>query len=159
MFRRNYREAYERMRNIPHFNQNTYNASTTEPWWPDSTAPVPPQYLSNLPWHRRALYSIGRFCAALIRKLNQLLGFLLWILTLLLAARFLFTLFGLTHSLFSQWIFAASAPFMFPFERFMPISHYGGYAIDGSILVAIFIYWLGVFLVRRFLKLLVTRPA
>lgn len=48
---------------------------------------------------------------------------------------------------------------MFPFERFMPISHYSGYAIDGSILVAIFIYWLGVFLVRRFLKLLVTRPA
>lgn len=149
------------MRNTSRLNQITFHNdhnATTENWWPEATVPMSAQYMPRQPWHQRALHATGRVCATIVRKVNQVLGFLLGLLTLLLIARFILTFFGLSQSLFSRWIFAASDPFMFPFANFLPITHYINYNIDGSILVAILIYWLGVFLVRRFLRLLVTHP-
>ncbi|GHO43909.1 YggT family protein [Ktedonospora formicarum] len=161
MFLRNQNQGTNdgRLRDALHSNQITFhNNATTDNWWPDSTAPLPVNYQQQ-PWHRRALWVMGNICAAIVRKINQVLGFLLWILTLLLIVRFLLTFFSLSRSLFSQWIFIASTPFMLPFTSFLPITRFNAYSIDGSVLVAIGVYWLGVFLVRRFLRLLVTRPS
>jgi uncharacterized protein YggT (Ycf19 family) len=129
------------------------------PAMPRITAQLPVAALPRESWFVRMLRGIGRFIAALIKKINQLLALGLTVLLLLLFTRFALYCFGLKSSLFSEWVFQISAPLVLPFNNLLPALPFNGYTIDVSTLIAIIVYALAVTIVRQFLKLLVTRPS
>ena len=133
--------------------------ATTDPALIAVTTPLPRTYPTPtrpLPqWQQYNGQRVKRtFMQALIDKINKLLGFTLILVFLLLLARFLFTLFSLTTSLFSQWVFVASQPLITPFEGLLPTVPYQGYPIAWSVLCAFVVYTIAIFLVSRFLKLM-----
>ena len=133
----------------------------TEPLLPgrhQGTAPIPVIALPRESWVMRMLRAIGRFVAAIIKKINQLLALGLAVLLLLLFTRFALYLFGLKSSLFSTWVFQISAPLVMPFTNLIPPLPFYGYTIDVSTLIAIIVYALTVTIVRQFLKVLIARP-
>ena len=134
-----------------------YN-DNTEPILPTATAPLPANYFYlRESWFKRFLRGVGMFIAAVIRKINQLLGLALAVVFVLLATRFLLTLFALKSSLFAQWMYWLSAPLSLPFNHFLPTMTYNGYFIDLSTVAAIVAYMIAVTLLRRFLKLFLPR--
>jgi hypothetical protein len=138
-------------------NYITYDDDHTDPALRGVTAPIPGTLVLREPWMRRSLRAIGHFFAAIIRKINQILGLALTVLELLLIARFLLIFFDLTASLFAHWIFMISAPLILPFNDLSPILPYQGFNVDVSTLVAMVVYAIAVIIVRRFLGLL-ARP-
>jgi uncharacterized protein YggT (Ycf19 family) len=135
-----------------------YNENT-EPALVSITQPIPlsAYQLQRPSWFLRAIYAIGNFFAAIIRKINQLLAFALAVLLLLLFTRFLLLFFSLSLSDFAHWIFWLSTPLVAPFEHLVPALPYHGYIIDISTLISIVAYAMAVTIVRQFLKLLITR--
>lgn len=136
-------------------NNITLHTANTDPFLPRMTQPIPLSQLPRASWGRRFLWGLGNFFAAVVRKINQLIGFALAVLLLLLFTRFLLTFFELNTSLFAHWIFLLSAPLVFPFDGLVASFPYNGYIIDGTILIAIVVYALVVTLIRQFLKVLV----
>ncbi|HLI88511.1 MAG TPA: hypothetical protein VKV37_07460 [Ktedonobacteraceae bacterium] len=134
-----------------------YDDDRTDPALRGVTAPIAGTLVLREPWMRRGLRAIGRFFAAIIRKINQILGLALTVLELLFIARFLLIFFDLTASLFAHWIFTISAPLILPFNDLSPILPYQGFNVDVSTLVAMVVYAIAVIIVRRFLGLL-ARP-
>ena len=134
-----------------------YDDDRTDPAIRGVTAPIAGTLVLREPWMRRGLRAIGRFFAAIIRKINQILGLALTVLELLFIARFLLIFFDLTASLFAHWIFTISAPLILPFNDLSPILPYQGFNVDVSTLVAMVVYAIAVIIVRRFLGLL-ARP-
>lgn len=133
-------------------------SENTEPVFPTVTAPLPAnQLLLREPWWKRCLRGVGLFVAAVIHKINQLLALALLVALVLLATRFLLTLFAIKTSLFTQWMYWLSEPLILPFNNFLPTLSYDGYYIDGSTLVAIVAYTVVVLLVRQFFKLFLPR--
>jgi uncharacterized protein YggT (Ycf19 family) len=133
--------------------------NATEPVPPDTTVTIPSYDLTPHETRReRVMRVAGNILAMIIRKVNQLLSFALGLLSLFLFIRFLLVFFGLTSSLFVHWIFALCAPFLVPFNNFIPALHYSGHRIDLSTLAAIVAYALAVTIVRRFFRVLVARP-
>ena len=124
----------------------------------NGTAPLPAIALPRESWFARTMRGIGRFLAAVIKKINQLLVLGLVVLLLLLFTRFALDFFDLKLSIFAQWVFQLTSPLVLPFNNFLPAIPYQGYTIDVSTLVAIIVYTLAVIIVRQFLKVLVTRP-
>lgn len=137
-----------------------YNA-TTDPILTAVTAPLPRLYptrplTSQQQWQQRGKLRPKRtFIQALVDKFNKLLGFALILLFLLLAARFALTLFDLTTSLFSQWVFLLSKPLVTPFSGLLPTVVYQGYPVEWPIICAFIVYSIAALLVSRFLKVLV----
>ena len=119
-------------------------------------------YLTDppLPFWQRFLYGCGRFCRAVVRKINQLLTFALLVLLLLLLARFLLHFFDVYASvnLFSQRIFFLSDPLIAPFDHLFAPLPYQGYSIDITTSISMVVYTVSVIIARQFLKLLVSRP-
>ena len=142
--------------------KNTYvsHDQATEPGFNPNTAPLPINYLPKPSWGQRFFYGLGRFCVALVRKINQLLGFALLMLILILLTRFLLHLFNVTTNvnLFAQGAFLISDPLIAPFDHLFPLVPYQGYSIDVTTLVSMGIYIISTILLRSFLKLLVTKP-
>ena len=122
------------------------------------TAPLPISALPRESWFTRAMRGIGKFFAAIVKKINQLLALGLAVLLLLLFTRFVLDFFNLKLSLFAQWVFQLTSSLVLPFNNLLPALPYQGYTIDVSTLIAIIVYILAVTIVRQFLKLLVTRP-
>jgi len=123
---------------------------------PSATGPLPPfTALPQQTWGERTTHWLGRLLTSIINKIRQLLALALLVVWLLLAGRFLFTFFALTHSLFSQWVFYAASPLMLPFNNLIPAFPYRGYTIDISALVAMAVYMAAALIVRRFLRILV----
>lgn len=120
--------------------------------------PFGPTYLPNETRGQRFMRGVGNFFAAVVRKLDQLLGFALGLLILLLSIHFLLVLFQLSNSLFSQWVSVLSTPLLMPFEHFLPMFHYQSFVIDASTLAAVVAYILLVALIRWFLRVLFSRP-
>jgi uncharacterized protein YggT (Ycf19 family) len=144
-----------RQRNSDDF--TLYNENT-EPMLPTATAPLPSNhFFLRESWLKRFLRAVGNFIAAVIRKINQLLALALAGTILLLTGRFLLTFFALKTSLFAQWIYWLSEPFILPFNHFLPTQSYDGYFIDASTLVAIIAYTIVIVLIRQFLKLFIPR--
>jgi uncharacterized protein YggT (Ycf19 family) len=132
---------------------------------PTQSYPVAQQYTASIPsyqpsrtWWQRFVMSLEHFFAAALRKLDQLLRFAEWMLLLLLTIQFLLVFFNLSSSIFSQWVSYLSTPLLYPFTRFLPAYSFQGYKIDGSTLAAIVAYIILAELVRRFLKVLFSRP-
>jgi hypothetical protein len=140
-------------------NNSTSYDQATEPGFDPITTPMPIYFPQPSRW-QRFLHASGHFCVVLVRKINQLLGFALLILILLLLTRFLLHLFNITTkiNMFTQGVFLISDPLIAPFNHLFPFVPYQGYSIDVTTLVSIGIYIVGTVLVRRFLKLLVTKP-
>jgi uncharacterized protein YggT (Ycf19 family) len=148
-------KEHSRQRKVDDF--TLYN-DNTEPILPTATAPLPANYLYlRESWFKRFLRGVGMFIAAVIRKINQLLALALAVAFVLLATRFLLTLFALKTSLFAQWMYWLSAPLTLPFNHFLPNLPYNGYSIDLSTLAAIVAYIVVVTLLRQFLKLFLPR--
>lgn len=144
----------------PKYHYSPYD-DVTEPHPIDgrnATAPLPAIALPRESWFARAMRGIGRFLAAIIKKINQILALGLTVLLLLLLARFALVFFGLKLSLFARWVLQLTAPLVLPFNNFLPAIPYQGYSIDVSTLIAIIVYTLAVMIVRQFLKVLVARP-
>ncbi|HEY5005195.1 MAG TPA: hypothetical protein VII61_18680 [Ktedonobacteraceae bacterium] len=141
-------------------NQYASHDQATEPGFNPITAPLPINYLSKPSWGQRFLHGLGHFCVVLIRKINQLLGFALLMLILILLTRFLLHLFNVTMNvnLFTQGVALISDPLVAPFDHLFPLVPYQGYSIDVTTLVSMGIYVISTILLRSFLKLLVTKP-
>jgi hypothetical protein len=139
-------------------NSTSYNQAT-EPGFNPITAPIPIYFPQPSRW-QRFLHASGHFCVVLVRKINQLLGFALLILILILLTRFLLHFSNITTNvnLFTQGVFLVSDPLIAPFDHLFLSVSYQGYSIDVTTLVSMGIYSIGTILVRRFLKLLVTTP-
>ena len=117
-----------RKNNDPYY---LYNQNT-EPALVSITQPIPlSAYQPQRPsWFTRAIYAIGNFFAAIIRKINQMLALALAVLLLLLFIRFLLLFFSLSLSDFAHWVFLLSTPLVAPFEHLVPALPYDGYIID-----------------------------
>ncbi len=89
----------------------------TDPMLASVTAPIPLSALPRESWMRRLVRGIGNFFAAIIKKINQLLGLALAVVLLLLFTRFILLFFGLTLSEFVYWVFFVTAPLVAPFEH------------------------------------------
>ncbi len=141
--------------------RNHYAAhdQATEPGFNPITAPLPINYFRPS-WGQRLLHGLGHFCIVLVRKINQMLGFALLLLILILLTRFLLHLFTVATdvNLFTQGIALISDPLIAPFDHLFPVVSYQGYSIDITTLVSMGIYVISIILLRSFLKLLVTRP-
>ena len=140
-------------------NSTSYDQATEAGFNP-TTIPIPFSYFPQPSRWQRFLRGFERFCIVLVRKVNQLLGFVLLLLILLLLTRFLLHLFNITTNvnLFTQGVFWMSNPLIAPFDHLFPSVPYRGHSIDMTTLVSMGIYILATILVRKFLKLLVTKP-
>ncbi|MBO0781429.1 MAG: YggT family protein [Ktedonobacteraceae bacterium] len=136
---------------------SAFYSEETEPALGRITAPLPTYLLPYDPWWRRLLWAVGRFCEAIVRKVNQLLGLALAVLLLLLFTRVVLTFFSLNNSLFVHWVYLLSDPLILPFTNLLPMLPFDGYRLDVSTLIAIVIYALVVAIVRQFIKVLVAR--
>ncbi len=147
------------MKSRPHNigNNDTLHNQTTDPQLRSVTAPIPAIYLPRESRSQRFWHGVGRFFAALVRKINQLLGFALVVLLLLLFARFILNFFGVTTSLFANWVFLITGPIVYPFNNLVPALPYNGYSIDVTTLIAIALWAITVMIVRQFLRVLVGR--
>jgi hypothetical protein len=126
----------------------------TEPLPYDSTAPLMLSY--HEPWTQRLADGWKLFWRAVIRKINQLLNLLLVTLILLLAARFVLVLFGITTSMFTQWVYELSGPLVLPFDNIVPTILYSGYHIEVSTLIAVMIYCIIRLILSGFLRILIS---
>lgn len=138
----------------------TAHDQVTEAGVNQMTFPIPVNYFPQQSRWQRFLQGTRLFCVALVRKINQLLGFALLILILILLTRFLLHLFNITTNvnLFTQATFMITDPLIAPFDHLFAPVLYQGYTIDVTTLLSMGIYVVGTFLLRRFFKLLVTRP-
>jgi uncharacterized protein YggT (Ycf19 family) len=132
----------------------TFYGETTDPMLRGFTAPIGQSPLPRESSKRRLGRAIGAFFSYIIKKIRQLLALALAIVLLLLFARFLLHLFGLTHSQFAQWVLLLSAPLAAPFDNLLPKLPFDGYSIDISTLVAIVVFTVVVVFVNLFLKML-----
>src|SRR5204862_3162891 len=77
----------------------------TEPTLNTVVPTLPTNYYLREARLQRPLHGLSKVLAAIVRKINQLLGFAFILLLLLLLTRFLLILFGLTSSLIVRWIY------------------------------------------------------
>lgn len=146
----------------PFYNNTASYSDITEPLvaqaLPSATGPLPPYTaLPRQTWAERSTRWLGRLFTSVINKIRALLALALLVVWLLLASRFLLTMFAITHSLFAQWVFYAASPLMYPFNNLIPPFLYNSYLIDISTLVAMAVYMAAALIMRRFLRILVTR--
>ena len=136
----------------------TLYSGNTDPFLTQATAPIPASHLPRETWLTRFWRGVVNVIVAIIRKINQLLAITLTAVLLLLLMRATLTFFSLTTSLFSHWVYIASAPLIFPFNNMLPVVPYGEFRIESSTLVAMAVYLVAGIILRRFLRLLITRP-
>ncbi|QBD79953.1 hypothetical protein EPA93_29810 [Ktedonosporobacter rubrisoli] len=135
------------------------DASTEPGISPRFTTPMAATYRPQDAWFERSLHGLGRAVDLTIRKIGQILGFVLGLLILSLIIRFILIFFGLTSSLFSQWIFTFTGYLMIPFDNIHAPIHYSGYLIDLSTVIAIIAYGVAILIICRFLQMLISRPS
>jgi len=101
---------------------------------------------------RTVRYAIG--------KLNDFLQWFLVVMEVTLIIRFFFLLIGAQQSnLFAGFLYALTDVILFPFQGIVnPLRIREGQAFDWSTLIAMLIYWLIFWAVRRFLSILISTP-
>lgn len=144
-------------------NNFAYHDDDTDPFMtsvlPSATGPLP-AFSVVLPQKTRAerfTHRLGQALIWTVNKINRLLALALTVVLLLLVGRFLLIFFALTHSVFSHWMFLITSPLMYPFANLAPTLTVNGYIVDISTLVGMAVYIAAVLIVRKFLRILVTR--
>lgn len=101
---------------------------------------------------RTVRYAIG--------KLNDFLQWFMAVLEVTLAIRFLLRLIGADPiNLFAGFLYALTDIILFPFNRIVPSpSFHTNQAFEWSTLIAMAIYWLIFWAIRRFLHILISGP-
>lgn len=138
-------------------NNNTIHNQTTDPLLASVTKPIPAIHLMPESRSHHFWRGVGQFFATIVRKINQLLGFALAILLLLLFTRFILHFFEINTSLFANWVYLITSPLVYPFDNLAPALPYNGYSIDITTLIAIIVWTIAVIIVRQFLRVLVGR--
>jgi uncharacterized protein YggT (Ycf19 family) len=96
-----------------------------------------------------------------VGKLNEFLQWFIAVLEVTLLIRFCLKLIGAAPSnLFAGFIYALTEIILFPFAGIVPSSTVSGQrqAFEWQVLIAIIIYWLLFWAIRRFLRILVSNP-
>lgn len=86
--------------------------------------------------------------------LKRFLYFLLWVIELLLLAEFFIQLAGFNpEAPFTRFMKAMAAPFIWPFQNIYPPIAHGWAVIDWSILIAMVVYQLALYVLISLLEL------
>ena len=133
-----------------------YNQAT-DPLMRGGTVPTPAPYILKETRGQRIQRNVKSFFAAIVRKLNQLIGLGLVVLLLLLFTRFLLDFFEITTSVFTSWISTLTAPIVYPFVGLVPAIPYKGFSIDVTTLVAIVVWTIAVLILRQFFRVLTSK--
>lgn len=135
-----------------------YNQAT-DPLMRSGTVPMAAAtpYILKETRGQRIQRHVKNFFAAIVRKINQLIGLGLVVLLLLLFTRFLLNFFEITTSVFTSWIFTLTAPIVYPFTGLVPAIPYNGFSIDVTTLVAIVVWTIAVLIVRQFIRVLTSK--
>lgn len=92
-----------------------------------------------------------------IGKLNEFLQWFIAVLEVMLLVRFCLKLIGaVPANLFAGFVYALTDIILFPFVGIVPSSTAG--RLEWQVLIAIIIYWLLFWAIRRFLRILVSNP-
>ena len=106
---------------------------------------------------QRIQRNVKNFFAAIVRKINQLIGLGLVVLLLLLCTRFLLNFFEITTSVFTGWISTLTAPLVYPFVGLVPATPYNGFSIDVTTLIAMIVWTIAVLIVHRLIHVLTSK--
>jgi uncharacterized protein YggT (Ycf19 family) len=88
------------------------------------------------------------------RALKRLLYFMLWIVELFLLGQFLIGLAGFGESApFTMFMSNLTAPFLWPFQGIYPSTIHGSTVIDWSVLIAMVVYQLALYILVSMLEL------
>jgi hypothetical protein len=95
-----------------------------------------------------------------IGKLNDFLQWFAVVLEITLLIRFFLKLIGADpHNLFAGFIYALTDILLFPFDNIVHSPPLRGYqALEWSTLIAMIVYWLIFWAIRRFLLILISSP-
>ncbi len=127
----------------------------TDPHMRSVTTPLSTPFVLKETRGQRIQRTTKSVFAAIVRKINQLIGLGLAVLLLLLFTRFLLNFFEITTSVFTGWIHVLTDPLVYPFENLVPSLPFNGFSIDVTTLVAIVVWTIAVMLVRQFIRILV----
>ncbi len=145
---------YQEYRNDDNTMHSMHNQAT-DPLMRSVTTPFSAPYILKETRSQRFQRTMKSVFAAIVRKINQLIGLALVVLLLLLFTRFILNFFEITTSVFTAWIHLLTAPLVYPFENLVPALPFNGFSIDVTTLVAIVIWTIAVLLVRQFIRILV----
>src|SRR5579875_2441111 len=126
--------------------------------------PVPPQtppVVESVPESSEELrQEEARTFRYAIGKLNEFLQWFVTVLEVTLAVRFVLKLIGADPlNLFAGFLYALTAIILFPFNSIVRTpSIHANQAFEWSTLIAMVIYWLVFWAIRRFLFILITGP-
>jgi hypothetical protein len=95
-----------------------------------------------------------------IGKLNDFLGWFIVVLEITLLIRFLFKLIGANPAnVFAAFLYALTDIVLYPFSNLVGApSLHQNQSFEWSTLIAMLIYWLVFFAIRRFLAILISEP-
>ena len=95
-----------------------------------------------------------------IGKLNDYLQWFVMVMEVILAFRFLLKLFGANpENLFASFVFALTDILLAPFSNIVPpISLHTNQAFETATLIAMAVYFLLFYALKRFLRILVSNP-
>ncbi len=147
---------YQDYRNDDNTMHSMHNQAT-DPLMRSVNVPLSTPYILKETRGQRIQRTTKGVFAAIVRKINQLIGLALTVLLLLLFTRFLLNFFEITTSVFTGWIHLLTDPLVYPFEHLVPSLLFNGYIIDVTTLVALVVWTIAVLLVRQFIRILVGR--
>ena len=132
-------------------------AANQYPVIPPGAALPPPADAESEEIHSREDALTVKFA---IGKLNDYLQWFLMVLETILLLRFVLKMFGADpRNPFASFIFTLTDVLLVPFRNILPQSSLGGYqAFEFSTLFAILIYFLIIFALKRFLRILISSP-
>lgn len=141
-------------------NRNLYQQSKFRVTHNEDTDPMLHRVTLAPHWPPKRTFGeqVSRFLTNVVKKINQLLGLVLLLVTLLFLVRLFLVGIGSTHSLFSGWILFLSTPLIMPFNNILPNITYMGYLIESATVCAVVAYAVGIWILRLFFKLLVAKP-
>ena len=94
-----------------------------------------------------------------IGKLNDFLQWFVSVLEVTLAIRFILKLIGADPgNLFAGFLYALTDIVLFPFSTIVHSPQHQNQAFEWSTLIAMIIYWLAFWAIRRFLRILISGP-
>lgn len=123
-------------------------------------APVPPAPEVTTDIDDATRQEEARTIRYAIGKLNDFLQWFIGVMEITLLIRFLLKLIGADKfNPFAGFLYALTDIILYPFSSIIPARELGGLPVlEGSTLIAMGIYWLIFWAVRRFLQILITSP-